>query len=1181
MTRLFLFLYTYLQPRRKLLFFLLLVIAAGAFLSLSHLEYREDIADFLPGNKANERVNAVYRHAGNANKIILFFSTIDSTGERDQRVIEAIDRFALLLEERDTARAIPRVISRVDEESALEVINFIRENPPYFLEEEDYARVDSLLRDDSLAMNRTRENKRLLMLPAGSIMRQEIQADPLHLFSPLLLKLKTLRAGEEENTRDGYLFTGNGKKGMIILESPHGVSETARNATLVNMLEEIAGQVTRELPDTRASLLGAPVIAVTNAGQIKKDSMLALSLSALLVLPLLFYFFRSSRDILLVFLSVLFGWIIALALLSLFKGSVSIIAIGVGSIFVGIAINYPLHLVSHARRRTDGRLALKEIATPLLVGNVTTVSAFLSLLFISSSAMRDLGLFGSLLLVGTILFVLLFLPHFVKTSGATGVPPLPFGRLAAFAPEKKRWIAWTVALLTILFLYASRFTAFEPDMNKINYMTGQQREEMNELLLSIERRDRDVVYLVSAGNGLDSALSAHERNRKIVDSLQREGLIESAAGVGCFLPSRAEQQRRIERWNNFWASHRDKIERQVEEAARAEGFKPGTFDPFLRLLRADFMPRDEAFFSPVSSLLADSYLARDGEREMVIALLYCEREKTAALSRALQTTVTGESFFFDSRDLGRRVVDALSGDFNRVLYICGAVVFLFLALSFGRLELSVIAFLPLAVGWVWILGIMQLADVRFNIVNVILATFIFGQGDDYTIFITEGLIREHAYRREMLASYKNSIILSALVMFAGIGTLVFAHHPALRSLAEVTIIGMFTVVMMAYLVPPLLFRWLTRKGGRPRTVPVTARRLLYSCHAFAAFLLGCLAITAHGFFLFTVGKKTERKRAQYHAFLQRVARFVIQHVPGTHFRLENLAGETFERPAVIISNHQSHLDLMCLIMLTPRLVILTNDWVWRNPFYGRLVKYADFYPVSGGIEANLGVLAERFQAGYSIAIFPEGTRSADCSIRRFHRGAFYLAERLNADIIPILLHGPGHVLPKEDFMLRRGTISVQIHPRIPAGGETGFAAKTRKTRQFYLRAYTAIEKERENADYFSNFVLHNYFYKGAAVEREARRMLDPSSGIARAINAHRGEGNVLVENNGNGLFSFLLALANRHARVFAIDDDDEAIALAANCAGLPSNLTPCKREELPPDIQFETIYVLKNGWINA
>ena len=101
---------------------------------------------------------------------------------------------------------------------------------------------------------------------------------------------------------------------------------------------------------------------------------------------------------------------------------------------------------------------------------------------------------------------------------------------------------------------------------------------------------------------------------------------------------------------------------------------------------------------------------------------------------------------------------------------------------------------------------MQMFGLQFNIVNVILATFIFGQGDDYTIFVVEGLLYEHRTGKPMVAQYTQSIILSALIMLVGIGVLIFAAHPALHSLGAVTLIGMTAVVVMALTVPPVLFR---------------------------------------------------------------------------------------------------------------------------------------------------------------------------------------------------------------------------------------------------------------------------------------------------------------------------------------------------------------------------------------
>lgn len=62
-------------------------------------------------------------------------------------------------------------------------------------------------------------------------------------------------------------------------------------------------------------------------------------------------------------------------------------------------------------------------------------------------------------------------------------------------------------------------------------------------------------------------------------------------------------------------------------------------------------------------------------------------------------------------------------------------------------------------------------------------------------------------------------------MFIGIGTLIVARHPALHSLAEVTIAGMFSVVLMAYLFPPLIFNFLVKKNGKYRERPLSVSLL--------------------------------------------------------------------------------------------------------------------------------------------------------------------------------------------------------------------------------------------------------------------------------------------------------------------------------------------------------------------
>lgn len=230
-----------------------------------------------------------------------------------------------------------------------------------------------------------------------------------------------------------------------------------------------------------------------------------------------------------------------------------------------------------------------------------------------------------------------------------------------------------------------------------------------------------------------------------------------------------------------------------------------------------------------------------------------------------------------------------------------------------------------------------------------------------------------------------------------------------------------------------------------------ARQWAYTIFSFCFFLVAALYLTVLGFVLLTLGGKTVKHKETYHRILQRVAKFVIHHVPGTTYSYVNDSHESFATPAMIVSNHQSHLDLMGVMMMTPKLIILTKNWVWHNPFYGIIIRYADFFPMTD-TEQMMDDLSLKIKEGYSVVIFPEGTRSATCRIQRFHRGAFYLAEKLNLDIIPVFIKGFGKVLPKTSFHLHPGHMSLEVWPRMKRQDIAGtdYRVLTKKIHQMYI-----------------------------------------------------------------------------------------------------------------------------------
>ena len=1166
MKRFFLNIYRYLNQHKVVLWGTLVLLTLLCVLSALRINFVEDISSFLPKNKENERINYAYEHIGTANKIMVNIralrpaqcpstaETAEAADEDIELLESAADLFAEKMSEADSGQYMQDLLYQIDQEKINELTAFVIDNMPYFLTEDDYARIDSLLTAEHI--NEQLANDKLLLSSPVATLRTIIQKDPLFFSAPLLQALDQFRPDKNYHIEDGYIFNQQGNEAMVVITSRFPISETKNNAKLIEEIKKCAQEVEEELDhQVNISSFGAAEISLTNAQQIKKDSFMAISLSLLLIVAILFYYYRNARSILLILLSTFAGGLFALGVIALVKNPVSLIAIGVASIIIGIAINYPIHLLSHFKRTDDKEQIIKDISTPLLTGNITTVGAFISLMFISSDAMKDLGLFAALLLIGTIFFVLIFLPHLLGKRYPGKDRQLAFRSVAEFRPERYGWIMVAIVVLTVLFYHFSGRTSFDTNMHHINYMTEEQREKFQQLLAENDTNNR-TIYCIAEGTTLDEALQHNETLVETCHGAYLQG--NQLTGIGRFMPSTQLQQEKIERWNNFWQERRETFIANLDKAAIQNGFTAAAFQPCKEIINTEYQIQDNQHFSLIREELAANYISEEPNRCLIYNLAKVDRNDAEKVEKLLNG-IDEHIFAFTDSSIASRLVQALSKDFDYVLFICGFIVFAFLLISFGRLEISLLAFTPLIVAWIWILGIMGLTGIRFNIVNIILATFIFGMGDDYSIFVTEGLCYEYRFGRPMLSQFKNSIILSSSIMFIGIGMLIFAKHPAMKSLAEVTVVGMFSVVLMAYIIPPFIFKWLTQKKGKQRKQPITLVNFLRTVYAFTFFILGSIFMALAAFFILTLRGRTPKHKQQYHKLLQNMMRFIAKGMPQVPYRVDNPHGEAFSKPAVIVCNHQSHFDLVYTLMLSPNIIALTNTWAWNFPFYRSIVRGADFLPLTNGIEQNIPRLKELTDRGYSILIFPEGTRSADCSVLRFHQGAFHLAEQLGIDILPIVLHGVGHILPKEETLLRRGKVCVSIEQRITpdnADYRSGKECKetARLVRHLFQQRYEEICRMEEDINYGKDNVLHNYIYKGAEVEKECRRQLKCIDQLSKVVETLPECGRLLIKHCGQGEWALLTALVRKELQVFAYDEDIDQVDTARHCVAVPSNL---------------------------
>jgi putative phosphoserine phosphatase/1-acylglycerol-3-phosphate O-acyltransferase len=142
------------------------------------------------------------------------------------------------------------------------------------------------------------------------------------------------------------------------------------------------------------------------------------------------------------------------------------------------------------------------------------------------------------------------------------------------------------------------------------------------------------------------------------------------------------------------------------------------------------------------------------------------------------------------------------------------------------------------------------------------------------------------------------------------------------------------------------------------------------------------------------------------------------------------------RPAVFIFNHQSSLDVAVLGSLIRRdLTGVAKKELSHDPRFALIGYVVDIAYVdranSAQARAALEPAVEKLRSGVSIAIAPEGTRSATRRLGRFKKGAFHLAMQAGVPIVPIVVRNAGDVMWRGSVLIRPGTVDVAVLPPIP------------------------------------------------------------------------------------------------------------------------------------------------------
>ncbi len=503
----------------------------------------------------------------------------------------------------------------------------------------------------------------------------------------------------------------------------------------------------------------------------------------------------------------------------------------------------------------------------------------------------------------------------------------------------------------------------------------------------------------------------------------------------------------------------------------------------------------------------------------------------------------------DRLQMNESFLGELINNFDNLVNYSFIAIFLILLFAFRRIELAVISSIPILISWILTTGIMGMFGIQFNIINIIVCTLIFGIGVDYSIFMTFALQKEHTYGKVELPTYRTSIILSVATTILGIGVLVFAKHPALKSISIIAIIGIFSALLITFIIQPLVFHFFVTSRVNEGKAPFQLRSFLHGILSFCYYGLGGILVSLFSLTIMRIlPLKVTTKMKGFRYAISKFMKSVLYTNPFVTKKVINKYQETFVKPAVIIANHTSFLDILAVGMLSPKTIYLVSDWVYNSPIFGAAVKKAGFYPVSEGLEGGVDHLKKKIAEGYSLIVFPEGTRSQSNQIQRFHKGAFYLAEHFNLDILPIVIHGNSEVLPKGDFIIYDGSITVTILERISASDSSfgeNYTDKTKNISVFFKSEFRKIRAQIEGSTYFKKTIINSFDYKEMRIIKAVKNDFNQNLELYYQLNKYiASKVKLLHLCDDYGQLDLLLALLEPQRKIVSLISNDEKRAVA-------------------------------------
>ena len=425
--------------KRKLLLYTLMVLSGAVFVFFGlKVRYEEDLSKLLPVTDASES-GLVFGNLKVKDKIFM-----QMTGAKPEVMVEYVDELmdSILADD----EGIANTLYRFDLDMALNALDYAMMHVPSFVDTALYGRFDTAIAhaDETMAANYD-----LIMNDETGSITQMVATDPLNLRQFLM---PDLSGGAGFTVVDGHLFSADSTVALMYISPDFQSFNAEAGDKLMTRLHHTISVFQKAHPDVEVLMHGAPVRSGDNSRVMKHDIALTIGISLIIILIALCVSFKSVNIIWQNLMPVAYGAFFALACMYWIKGGMSLMAMGIGSVVLGVALSYCLHVIVHQRFVGDIEQMLAEESRPVCLGCLTTIGAFLGLMFTQSELLKDFGLFATFALIGNTFFALVFLPHFLRDGNTKRKERIfkTISRINNYPYDRNPWIIVTLCVVIVI-----------------------------------------------------------------------------------------------------------------------------------------------------------------------------------------------------------------------------------------------------------------------------------------------------------------------------------------------------------------------------------------------------------------------------------------------------------------------------------------------------------------------------------------------------------------------------------------------------------------------------------------------------------------------------------------------------------------------------------------------------------